>query len=112
MRDILLGRKVGSATTVLARREKRMIEACECRILEFPLGTEACAVAKELNREGWYAWASDYEVLFFESSACGRKPALRNFGIRSVRKCDFTNLLSFGKKRLACEKRQLLFRLS
>jgi hypothetical protein len=61
MRDIILGRKVGSASTVLARRrEKRMVEACERRILEFPLGMDAREVAKELKREGWYAWASDY----------------------------------------------------
>jgi hypothetical protein len=39
IRDIILGRKVGSANTVRARRsEKRMVEACERRILEFPLG--------------------------------------------------------------------------
>jgi hypothetical protein len=38
MRDIILGREVGSANTIHARRsEKRMIEACERRILEFPL---------------------------------------------------------------------------
>ena len=62
MRDIILGRKVGSANMVHARRsEKRMIEACERRILEFPLGMDAREVAKELKREGWYAWASDYE---------------------------------------------------
>ena len=41
-RDILLGRKVGSANMVHARRnEKRMIEACERRILEFPLDMPA-----------------------------------------------------------------------
>jgi hypothetical protein len=62
MRDIILGRKVGSANTVRARRsEKRTVEACERRILEFPLGMDAREVAKELKREGWYAWASDYE---------------------------------------------------
>jgi hypothetical protein len=39
MRDIILGREVGRANTVRARRsEKRMVEACERRILEFPLG--------------------------------------------------------------------------
>ena len=37
--------------------EKRMIEACERRILEFPVGMDAREVAKELKREGWYAWA-------------------------------------------------------
>ena len=66
MRDIILGRKVGSANTVRARRnEKRMVEACERRILEFPLGMDAREVAKELKREGWYAWASDYERIVF-----------------------------------------------
>ena len=66
MRDIILGRKVGSVNTVRAKRvEKRMVEACERRILEFPLGMDARQVAKELKREGWYAWASDYESIVF-----------------------------------------------
>ena len=66
MRDIILGRKVGSGNMVHARRsEKRMIEACERRILEFPLGMDAREVAKELKREDWYAWASDYESIIF-----------------------------------------------
>jgi hypothetical protein len=66
MRDIILGRKVGTANTVRARRaEKRMVEACERRILEFPLGMDAREVAKELKREGWYAWASNYEGIVF-----------------------------------------------
>jgi hypothetical protein len=66
MRDIIPRRKVGSANTVRARRnEKRMVEACERRILEFPLGMDAREVAKELKREGWYAWASDYEGIVF-----------------------------------------------
>jgi hypothetical protein len=66
IRDIILGRKVGSANTVRARRvEKRMVEACERRVLEFPLGMDAREVAKELKREGWYAWASDYESIIF-----------------------------------------------
>jgi hypothetical protein len=34
------------------RSEKRMIKACERRILEFPLGMEAREIAKELKREG------------------------------------------------------------
>jgi hypothetical protein len=66
MRDIILGRKVGSVNVVQARRkEKRMIEACDRRILEFPLGMDAREVAKELKREGWYAWASDYSGIIF-----------------------------------------------
>jgi hypothetical protein len=61
MRDIILGRKVRSGSMVHARRiEKRMIEACDRRILEFPLDMDAREVAKPLKREGWYAWASDY----------------------------------------------------
>jgi hypothetical protein len=40
-----------------------MVEACEGRILEFPLDMDAREVAKELKREGWYAWASDYESI-------------------------------------------------
>jgi hypothetical protein len=61
MRDMILGRKVGNTNMVHARRiERRMVEACKRRILEFPLGMDAREVAKELKREGWYAWASDY----------------------------------------------------
>jgi hypothetical protein len=33
------------------------------RILEFPLGMAPREVAKELKREGWYAWASSYESI-------------------------------------------------
>ena len=66
MRDIILGRKVGSANTVRARTsEKRMVEACERRILEFPLDMDAREVAKELKREGWYAWATEYASIVF-----------------------------------------------
>ncbi|MET0224149.1 MAG: hypothetical protein ABW346_07210 [Terrimicrobium sp.] len=54
---------------VHARRiEKRMVEACERRILEFPLGMDARGVAKELKREGWYAWAPDYELEALEKT--------------------------------------------
>jgi hypothetical protein len=50
MRDIILGRKEGRVNMLHARRsEKRMIEACERRILEFPLDMDARDVAKELN---------------------------------------------------------------
>ena len=46
MRDIILGRKVGSANTVRARRsEKHMVEACERHILECPVGMDAREVA-------------------------------------------------------------------
>ncbi len=45
MRDIILGRKVGGVNMVHARRsEKRMIEASERRVLEFPLGMDALEV--------------------------------------------------------------------
>ena len=40
-----------------------MIDACERRILEFPVGMDAREVAKELKREGWYAWATDYQSI-------------------------------------------------
>jgi hypothetical protein len=64
MRDIILGRKEGSVNMLHARRsEKRMIEACERRILEFPVGLDAREVAKELKREGWYAWATEYQSI-------------------------------------------------
>ena len=48
--------RVGSANPALAakRKEKRMVEACERRILEFLLGMDPREVAKELKREGWY----------------------------------------------------------
>ena len=62
MRDIILGRKVRTGNMVNARRvEKRMVEACERRILEFPLEMDAREVAKALKREGWYAWASNHD---------------------------------------------------
>jgi hypothetical protein len=66
MRDIILGRKVRSGKMVHARRiEKRMVEACDRRILEFPLDMDAREVAKELKREGWYAWTSSYDGIVF-----------------------------------------------
>ena len=66
MRDIILSREEGSVNMVHARRsEKRIIKACERRILEFPVGMDAREVAKELKREGWYAWAADYQSIIF-----------------------------------------------
>ena len=42
MRDIILSRKEGSVNMLHARRsEKRMIDACERRILEFLVGMDA-----------------------------------------------------------------------
>jgi hypothetical protein len=43
--------------------KKRMIKACERRILEFPVEMDAREVAKELKREGWYAWAAEYQSI-------------------------------------------------
>ena len=40
-----------------------MVEACERRILEFPLDMDAREVAKELKREGWYALSTDLESI-------------------------------------------------
>ena len=83
MRDIILGRKVGSANTVRARRvEKRMVEACERRILEFPLGMDARQVPDELKREGWYAWASDYESVILRIKRVRAKAGPENIGSR------------------------------
>ena len=42
-----------------------MVEACERRILEFPLDMDAREVAKELKREGWYTWTSNYDGIVF-----------------------------------------------
>jgi hypothetical protein len=42
-----------------------MVEACERRILEFPRDMDARKVAKELKREGWYAWATEYASIVF-----------------------------------------------
>ena len=46
-----------------------MVEACDRRILEFPLDMDAREVAKELKREGWYAWASNYDRIVFRIQA-------------------------------------------
>jgi hypothetical protein len=40
-----------------------MTEACERRILEFPVGMDARELARELKREGWYAWAAEYQSI-------------------------------------------------
>ena len=62
MRDIILGRKEGSVNMRQARRnEKRMVEACERRMLEFPRDIDEREIAKQLKREGWYAWASNHD---------------------------------------------------
>jgi hypothetical protein len=38
-----------------------MVEACERRIREFPRDMDEREVAKQLKREGWYAWASNQD---------------------------------------------------
>ena len=76
MRDIILSRKEGSVNMLHARRsEKRMIEACERRILEFPIGMDTSEVARELKHEGWYAWASDYENIILRVERVRAKAA-------------------------------------
>ena len=55
-----------------------MVEACERRILEFPLGMDPREVAKELKREGWYAWASSYESIIFRIERVRAKAGPRN----------------------------------
>jgi hypothetical protein len=61
MRDVILGRRTGKTNVVRSRRmEKRSTDACERRIMEFPIGMDAREVAKQLKHEGWYAQASEY----------------------------------------------------
>ena len=61
MRDVILGRRTGKTNVVRSRRmEKRATDACERRIMEFPIGMDAREVAKQLKHEGWYAQASEY----------------------------------------------------
>ena len=78
MRDIILGRKEGSTNMGQARRnEKRMVEACERRILEFPLDMDEREVAKQLKREGWYAWASNHDGIVSRIKRVRSKAASR-----------------------------------
>jgi hypothetical protein len=71
MRDIILGREVGRDNTVQAMRSgKRMVEACERPILEFPLDMEAPEVAKQLKREVGMLERQIIQVSFFGSGAC------------------------------------------
>jgi hypothetical protein len=46
---------------------------------------DAREVAKELKREGWYAWASDYENIVSGLSACVQR---RETGERLPREAD------------------------
>ena len=56
MRDLLLGRHVGTRNLAHASRlEKSHRQACERRILDFPRDMDARKVAEELKREGWYS---------------------------------------------------------
>ena len=78
MRNIILGRKEGRVNMLHARRsEKRMIEACERRILEFPLDMDAREVAKELKPRAGMPGRQSTKVSFFELSACGQKGGQR-----------------------------------
>jgi hypothetical protein len=53
-----------------------MIEACERQIMEFPLDMEAHEVAKELKREGRYAWATEYASIVARIGRCEQKRGL------------------------------------
>ena len=60
MRDVIVGRKMRRGSMVHARRiEKRMgrVRAHP----GIPVGMDAREVAKELKREGSYAWASNHD---------------------------------------------------
>ena len=50
-----------------------MVKACEGRILESPLRMDAREVAKELKREGWYAWATDYQYHSSNRARAGKR---------------------------------------
>jgi hypothetical protein len=71
MRDILLGRIVGTRNLAHASRlEKRSREACERRILDFPRDMDARKVAEELQRECWYSGGPTANISFFGFSMC------------------------------------------
>ena len=86
MRDIILGRKVGANTVRARRSEKRMVEASERRILEFPLDMPATSAKPKpaRNRPGVFMSASRTSKACWPpqlkkiSSACSiiRKPSL------------------------------------
>ena len=81
MRNIMLGRRVGSAHMIRARStEKGMITACERRILEFPLGMEA----REIRHGAQTVWVGlpgpqITKVLVFGSSAYGQRTQRRDY---------------------------------
>ena len=78
MRDIILSRKEGSANMLHARRsEKRMIEACERRILEFPVGRTLARSPRSSNARAGMPGRQSTKVSFFELSACGQKGGQR-----------------------------------
>jgi hypothetical protein len=62
-----------------------MIKACERRILEFPLGMEAREIAKELKREGWFAWASDHESIILRIERVRANDTERDYGLFQAR---------------------------
>ena len=73
-----------------------MVEACERRILKFPLEMNAREVAKELKREGWYAWGRTMKVLFSGSGACGQKRETE--GMQGIRVFDERGLANQFRK--------------
>ena len=92
MRDIILGRKVRTGNMVNARRvEKRMVEACERRILEFPLEMDAREVARALKLEGWYACPVGASSLLpdhltgrLRGTSCGERARSTKFARKGV----------------------------
>ena len=80
MRNLMLGRRVGSANMIRGRSsENWMITACERRILEFPLGMEAREIRHGVKREGWLSGPQITKVLVFGSSAYGQTTQRRNY---------------------------------
>ena len=65
-----------------------MVEACERRILEFPLAMDAREVAKELKREGWYAWASDYASIILRIESVRATEELTDLSKLTIQSTD------------------------
>ena len=104
MRDNILGRKEGRVNMRQARRnETRMLEACERSILEFPLDIDEREVAKQLKREGWYAWASNHYGIV---SMGERRPPGKTrlpLSIRGQQKACFPQWVA-GRRLFICRK--------
>jgi hypothetical protein len=67
MRDIILGRKVGSAN---AGKEKRKADG---RGMWAPHPGIPVRYGRTLGREGWYAWATAYESIIARVERVGAK---------------------------------------